>query len=290
MRITGKTRLCAVIGDPVEHSLSPTIQNAAFNYLGLDYVYVAFRVRLEDLERAMLGMKVLGIYGMNVTMPHKIGVIKYLDELDESARNVGAVNTILNRDGHLIGYNTDGIGALEALKAIDRDLIKRKVVIIGAGGASRAISFTLAREVAKLTILNRTLKRAERLANEIRRVSGVDVRFGGFTYESLSKELEDADIVINATPIGMHPNEEETPIDKHLLRPDLIVFDLVYNPLETRLLREAREAGAKTIDGLEMLIYQGAASFEIWTGMKAPVEIMMESAREELARRGIRWR
>jgi len=251
---------------------------------------VAFRVRLEDLEKAMLGMKVLGIYGMNVTMPHKIGVIKYLDELDESARNVGAVNTILNRDGHLIGYNTDGIGALKALKAIDRDLIKRKVVIIGAGGASRAISFTLAREVAKLTILNRTLKRAERLANEIRRVSGVDVKFGGFTYESLSRELEDADIVINATPIGMHPNEEETPIDKHLLRSDLIVFDLVYNPLETRLLREAREAGAKTIDGLEMLIYQGAASFEIWTGMKAPVEIMMESAREELARRGIRWR
>ena len=287
MTITGRTRLCAVIGDPVEHSLSPCIHNAAFKHLGLDYVYVAFRVRYEELEWAMQGVRSLGIRGLNVTMPHKIGVIRYLDHLDPEAELLGAVNTILNDDGALVGYNTDGRGALKALLEVDGDLKAKKVLIIGAGGASRALSFTLAPRVRELTILNRTYGRAKTLAEDLKKKVEGTVRACRLSDETLKEELENSDVVINATPVGMRPNEDETPIPKELLRPDLTVFDLVYNPIETRLLKEAKAVGAKTIDGLTMLVYQGAASFELWTGVEAPVEVMMDAVKRELRRRGI---
>jgi len=286
LRISGRTRLCAVIGDPIEHSLSPCIHNAAFRHLGLDYVYVAFRVRIDELGEAISGMRALGIRGLNVTMPHKIRVIDYLDRLDENARNVGAVNTILNEDGFLIGYDTDGVGALNSIRTVTEDLEGKKLVVLGAGGASRAISFTLASEAGELVILNRTVSRARELAERINRATGRGVRWGELSRQTLERELEDADILINATSVGMHPNSNETPVDKELLRPDLTVFDLVYNPLETRLLREARNVGAKTIDGLTMLVHQGAASFKIWTGIEPPIDLMMKAAREELKKRG----
>jgi len=285
LRISGRTRLCAVIGDPIEHSLSPCIHNAAFRHLGLDYVYVAFRVRIDELGEAISGMRALGIRGLNVTMPHKIRVIDYLDRLDENARNVGAVNTILNEDGILIGYDTDGVGALNSIRTVTEDLEGKKLVVLGAGGASRAISFTLASEVGELVILNRTVSRARELAERINRATERCVRWGELSRQTLKRELEDADILINATSVGMHPNSNETPVDKELLRADLTVFDLVYNPLETRLLREARNVGAKTIDGLTMLVHQGAVSFKIWTGIEPPVDLMMKAAREELKKR-----
>lgn len=281
INLSGKTRVCALIGHPVEHSLSPAIQNAAFRHLGLDYVYVAFNVKPENLGYAILGAKSLGIHGLNVTMPHKIEVIRYLDDLDESARLVGSVNTILNSKGRLIGYTTDGIGALNALKYAGEDPANKKVVVLGAGGASRSISFALAKYARELVILNRTVEKAEKLARDIVSSLGVGadaVRFGRLDCSRLEAELKGADIVINATSIGMKPNDAETPIKRGLLHSGLTVFDIVYEPLETRLLREARLAGAKTIDGLSMLIHQGAASFEIWTGLKAPIEVMREAA------------
>jgi len=287
MKISGKTKVCAVIGDPVEHSLSPCFQNAAFQHLGLDFIYVAFTVRAEELGSAIEGVRSLGLHGLNITMPHKISVIQYLDELDEEAERIGSVNTVLNRDGRLIGYTTDGIGALNALKNNSVDPYGKKILILGAGGASRSVSFALIREARELVILNRTARRAEGLVRDLHRLVGRDekVRSGRLTEENLKKELKDADILINATPVGMAPNEDKMLVKEGHLHPNLVVFDLIYNPIETKLLRKAKMVGAKTINGLSMLIHQGAASFEIWTGLKAPIHVMMKAAEEEIKKR-----
>ena len=280
MKISGRTKVCALIGNPVEHSLSPIIQNAAFRKLDLDYVYVVFNVKSGDLREAVYGVKALGICGLNVTMPHKTTIIPYLDELDETARKTGSVNTVLNNNGRLVGYTTDGVGALNALKHAGVDPSGKRIVILGAGGASRSISFTLAEHASELVILNRTFSKAKALKDAIRKALGdrAKVRASPLTDEKLSVELADADILINATSVGMKPNENETPVKQIYLRGDLVVFDLIYEPLETRLLREAKSIGAKVVDGLSMLVHQGAASFEIWTGVKAPVDVMMGAA------------
>ncbi len=283
MEVSGSTRVCAVIGDPVHHSLSPCIHNAAFQHLGLDYVYVAFQVGLGELGTAIRGARSLNIHGLNVTMPLKVEIIRYLNRLDGSAEAVGAVNTVLNKDGALVGYDTDGRGALMALEAGKGSLAKEKIVILGAGGASRAISHTLAGEAREVVILNRTLEKAERLVKELSKRFGEKVKCGKLCRKDIEEELRDADTLINATSLGMSPHKERTPVEKDLLRPDLRVFDLVYNPLETRLLKEAKSIGAETIDGLTMLVSQGAASFEIWTGRRAPIEVMMKVAREKLS-------
>lgn len=282
MSISGKTKVCALIGDPVEHSLSPCIQNAAFQFLRLNYVYVAFRVGREELETAIRGVRSLKIHGLNVTMPLKEDVIRHLDRLDESAEAIGAVNTILNNKEGLIGYNTDGKGALMALEASNQSPADRKIVILGAGGASRAVSYSLVKEARELVILNRTLERAEKLAGELRSKFGDKVRYVKLCRDQIRKELEDADLLVNATSIGMSPHENKTPVDRGLLRPDLAVFDLVYDPPETRLLKEAKSVGARTIEGLTMLVYQGAASFKIWTNKKAPIDVMMKAAKNKL--------
>jgi shikimate dehydrogenase len=281
LSITGKTKVCALIGDPVEHSLSPRIQNAAFQFFGLDYVYVAFRVERKELGKAIRGVRSLEIHGLNVTMPLKEDVIRHLDQLDEGAEAIGAVNTILNNDGTLMGYNTDGEGALMSLKASNQSPADKKIAILGAGGSSRAVSYSLAKKACELVILNRTVGKAEKLARELSGKFGNKVRYGKLCIDQMGKELGDTDLLINTTPIGMRPHEEETPVDKSLLRPDLTVFELIYYPLKTRLLREAEAAGAKTIDGLTMLVYQGAASFEIWTNKKAPIDVMMKAARNK---------
>jgi shikimate dehydrogenase len=284
MDISGRTKVCALIGYPVDHSLSPIIQNASFRHLGLDYVYVAFNVQPEELKGAILGVKSLGIYGLNVTMPHKISIIQYLDELDVDAKRAGSVNTILNLNGKLIGYTTDGIGALNALKYAGVDPSGKKIVILGAGGASRSISFALAKWACEIVVLNRTLEKAMMLVNDVKRALGAEtnIRASQFNDENLRMEIENADILINATSIGMKPKEAETPVKREFLRRDLVVFDIVYDPLETKLLREAKIIGAKTIDGLSMLIHQGAVSFEIWTGFKAPIEVMRKAALKKI--------
>ena len=278
--ISGTTRVCGIIGDPIGHSMSPAIHNAAFAEMGIDYMYVPFRVRQEQLGKAIQGMRALNIRGLNVTIPHKVTVIPFLDELDPLAERIGAVNTIVNDDGVLRGYNTDATGFLQALLERGVKPEGKNMVILGAGGASRAISFVLAERGAHLVILNRLLELdwAEELASRISQIFTKEVEALELNEENLAKVLEKADIVVNATSVGMSPNIDETPIPAKLLKPGLIVFDIVYNPIKTRLLREAEAAGAKTIGGFDMLVWQGVLAFELWTGMKAPVKVMKEEA------------
>jgi len=280
MVISGKTRICGVIGDPIEHTMSPVMHNAAFKELGLDYIYIAFRVRKEELGKAIQGMSALNIRGLNVTIPHKVAIIPFLDELDPLAQKIGAVNTIVSDDGVLRGYNTDATGFLQALRDKGVEPEGKNIVILGAGGVSRAISFILADRGANLVILNRPLELdwAEELAQEISNTFKKEVNALELDEENLATALEGADVLINATSIGMSPNIDDTLVPAKLLKSSLVVFDVVYNPTKTRLLREAGAAGAKTIGGLDMLVWQGALAFEKWTGQKAPVDLMKKEA------------
>ena len=278
--ISGKTRVCGLIGDPVEHSMSPVMHNAAFREIGIDYLYVPFQVKESELGKAIEGMRALNMKGLNVTIPHKVAVLQFLDELDNLAEKIGAVNTIVNDDGVLTGYNTDGTGFLKALLEGGIEPEGKNVAILGAGGASRAISFTLADRDAHLVILNRLLELdwAEELANRISQTFSRTVEALELNRENLARALEKAEILVNATSVGMSPDIDQSPVDADLLRPDIIVFDIVYNPIKTRLLREAEMAGAKTVSGVDMLVWQGALAFEQWTGWKAPVELMKREA------------
>jgi len=278
--ISGGTKLCGVIGDPIEHTMSPVMHNAAFREAGLDYAYVAFRVRSEELGRAIEGMRALNIRGLNVTIPHKVGVIPFLDEIDPLAERIGAVNTIVNDDGTLTGYNTDATGFLQALLDRGMDPQKKRVLVLGAGGASRAVSLALAELGARLVILNRLeeLDWAVGLASRIGELFDMDVKAGELERHNVERALEDTDIMVNTTSVGMRPDSDRSPVDADLLRPGLVVFDIVYNPIKTRLLTEAETAGATTIAGIDMLAWQGALAFEKWTGKKAPVDLMKREA------------
>ena len=229
-----------------------------------------------ELGKAIEGMRALNIRGLNVTLPHKVAVIPFLNELDTLAEKIGAVNTIVNENGVLKGYNTDATGFLQALLERGIEPRDKKVVILGAGGASRAISFILADRGAHLVILNRLLELdwAEELANRMAQIFGQEVDALELNRQNLARALGKADILVNATSVGMSPDIDRTPVDADLLRPGLIVYDIVYNPIKTRLLREAEAAGAKTISGVDMLVWQGALAFEMWTSRKAPVELM----------------
>lgn len=273
MEIKGSTNVVGLIGHPVEHSFSPPMHNAAFKKLAMDYVYTAFDVNPKNLEHAIAGAQALGIKGFNVTIPHKIEVMKYLDEIDDVASLIGAVNTIDFKD--LKGYNTDGIGAIKAICEVTK--IKNKnVLIAGAGGASRAISFYIAEYGAdRLEILNRNVEKADKLASDISDSGLID----DVNSDSIKNmNLDDVDILINTTPVGMHLNVNDTPIalagDMH---EELVVFDAVYNPNETGLLKETIKANAKPVYGIKMLLYQGAESFNIWTGKKAPIGVMEDA-------------
>jgi len=287
MEISGRTRVCGIVGDPVEHSLSPLMHNAAFQELNLDFVYVAFRVKKSRLREAILGARSLDVHGLNVTMPHKNAVIKYLDETDPTARSIGAVNTILNDKGRLIGYNTDGAGALKALKENGVGLDGKKLLLLGAGGAGKAIAFYVTREVEELKILNRTTQKAKELAEVLRKKFGKKIDGNSLSAKIIKEELEDADILINATSVGMRPDVDRSLVDPSWLRPDLCVMDIVYNPIETKLAKDAGLTGAKVVSGIEMLVYQGAASFEIWTNHQAPVKVMKEAVLGKLSESGV---
>jgi len=278
--ISGKTRVCGIIGDPIEHTMSPVMHNAAFKKLGIDYLYVPFRVKKGELGKAVAGIRALNIRGLNVTIPHKVDIIPFLDELDPLVEKIGAVNTIVNDDGGLTGYNTDAGGFLQALLEKGIEPEGKNTVVLGAGGASRAISFILAERGAHLVILNRQLELdwAEELAHRISQVFKKEVKALELNEENLAKVLEKADVLINATSVGMSPNIDETPVPARLLRPELTIFDIVYNPVKTRLLREAEAAGAQTIGGLDMLVWQGALAFEKWTGQEAPFDLMKREA------------
>lgn len=277
------TKLFCVIGDPIAHSLSPVMHNAVFQELGLNFVYTAFRVSPKYLPKAMEGMRALGFGGANVTIPHKVGILPLLDRLAEEARLIGAVNTV-KIDGGLEGHNTDGIGALRALREGGADPLGKRVLLLGSGGAARAIAMTLALRggVASLTILGVVEGEVARLVEDVRRGTGVEVSGGLLEEGSLREGIEKTDILIHATPVGMHPKVGESLVEKGLIRPGMAVMDIVYNPLETRLLREAKEAGARTISGLEMFLNQGAESLKIWLGVEAPLDLMRKAVLEEL--------
>ncbi|MEM2901758.1 MAG: shikimate dehydrogenase [Candidatus Bathyarchaeia archaeon] len=274
LEIDGRTGLCCLIGDPVEHSVSPAMHNSAYQALGLNYVYLAVKVRRNTLKTAVEGLKALNVRGINVTTPHKVSIIPILDEVDEEAQSIGAVNTVLNEEGLLKGYNTDAAGAL---KAIGEEKIEGKnVVILGAGGAARAIATAVSGRCSKLTILNRTKSKAKRLAKKISEKTGLKTGWGSLG--DAARWMNDCQVLINATPVGMHPYTEASPIQAKWLKKGMTVFDAVYNPSETKLLRNARARGAEAISGLEMLVQQAAGSIKIWFNLEPNVELMRRAA------------
>lgn len=275
--IDTSTQFCAVIGNPVGHSLSPAIHNAAFAAAGLNFVYGAFRV--EDVGACLAGMRAMGNFrGLSVTIPHKVAAMAHVDELDAMARRVGCINTVTNVDGRLHGSVTDGTGTLRAFREAGVALKGKRVLFLGAGGAVRAVAFALALEpgVAGLTILARDSARAAELANDVDSAGGCDVQSGDLAGQ-IEGAMADHDIVIQGTPVGMYPNEAAMCIPEGMLRREHIIFDMVYRPLKTTFLREAEAVGCTAILGSEMLVQQAAEQFETWTGMAAPVATMRDT-------------
>ncbi|MBA3965348.1 MAG: shikimate dehydrogenase [Nitrospirales bacterium] len=275
MNINAQTQLCGLLGNPVDHSLSPAIHNAAFRQLGLNFVYLAFPV--QDLEGAVLGLRALGhIRGLSVTIPHKVPVLPLLDSIETTAKYIGSVNTIVKDRGLLVGSNTDASGALQALQQGGVERSGQRVVILGSGGAARAIAFALGVEgkIEHLTLLSVGDQKRTILANDLKAKTPTLLHDASLTPDTLQSALAQAQLLIHCTPIGMSPKVEESCVPKHLLHRDLTVMDIVYNPLNTRLLQDAQAAGCRTIQGINMFLYQAVGQFELWTGEPAPIEVM----------------
>lgn len=274
------TGVVGLIGHPVGHSKSPEMINRAFRACGLPFVYLAFDVPPSELGTAVSGMRALGFRGWNVTIPHKVAVLEYLDEVEETAREIGAVNTVVSRDGRLIGYNTDSEGYLRSL--VDEtglELAGQKVLILGAGGAARAVAHALAvAGVESITIANRTREKAERLAESLSRK--VDAR--AVSLSELERVVGETTLLLQTTSVGMYPETEAIPIDPSLLHDRMTVSDLIYRPRKTLLLREAEARGARIHGGLGMLLHQAALAFEKWMGKPAPVDVMREALEEAM--------
>jgi len=265
IQISGRTKITGIFGHPVEHTLSPAMHNAAFKALGLNYCYVPFLVHPDYLEDAIKAIRALNLCGVNVTVPHKEKVMPLLDEINEEASFIGAVNTIVNSEGRLIGYNTDGRGFMQSLLESGISVEGKNVLIIGAGGASRAISYYLSQNTKTLYLYNRSKNRAEKLVQDLKKI-----RNNVSLIEDISS-IERYHIIINATPLGLK-KEDPLPFDTSLLRAEQTVCDLIYK--KTRLLEEASKKGCVTLEGLGMLLWQGLFAFELWTGKKPQVEVM----------------
>ena len=274
--INAHTKLFCLIGHPVEHSMSPTMWNPALRDLGLNYVYIAFDVHPDNLENAIKGIKALNIKGINVTIPHKEEVMKYLDEIDPMAQKIGAVNTIKNEDGYLIGRNTDAGGAKKSLMDAGCNLNGKRVLCLGAGGVSRALCYILSEEVDKIILTDLYEERAQTLAKEIKTKINIDIEAKLSDEATINHEIKIADILINATPIGMLPKIDQSPVPNELLHENLFVFDVVYNPLETKLMKDAKKMGCNILGGLDMLVNQGVLAFEWWTGKSPDSKLMKE--------------
>jgi shikimate dehydrogenase len=278
---SGRSEVYGIIGDPIDHSMSPAIQNAAFQSTRIDAVYVPFCVKKSDLESAIEGMRALGIKGFNVTAPHKVEVRRYLDKLDRSADEIGSVNTVANRDKSLCGYNTDGIGALRALEEVGAQLNNRSILLFGAGGASRALAYTFASSARTIRIVNRTLLKARQLQRRLQKRFKLEVAVAGLAGASIKRFVEEADIIVNASSMGQN-GRFDPPVQRNWLRHGQFVLDIVYSPTQTKLLKIAQAAGATAVNGLRMLVNQGACSFEIWTGRSAPVAVMHDVVRQKV--------
>ena len=275
MDIGAHTQFCGVIGNPVEHSLSPAIHNAAFQALGVNCVYLAWKV--EVIGDAIRGLRALGNFrGASVTIPHKVAAVPFLDDLEPTARQIGAINTIVAEKGRLIGYNTDATGALRALREGGVSLAGRRIVMLGSGGAARAIAFALAAESGadKLTLLGVDNNERMALASDLRSKTDVAIEDACLDDSTLGRTVPEAQILIHCTPVGMSPKADATCVPASLLHPGLAVMDIVYNPRTTRLLMEAKRAGCKTVPGLEMFLNQAVTQFELWTNRPAPVDVM----------------
>ncbi len=280
--ITGHTGLTGLLGSPVSHSISPMMHNEAFRQLGLDYVYLCFDVDTEHLEAAVAGLKLLNVLGFNCTMPVKNKMFELVDEANKAANIIGAVNTVLNDNGKFIGYNTDGIGYMRAVKDAGHDIIGKKMTLLGAGGAASAVCTQAAidgvSEINVFSIKDQFYERAQKLIDKINintncKASLIDMADKKALYDS----IDSSDILTNGTPVGMAPNTDNCIIDNEdIFRKDLIVSDVIYNPRETKLLKIAKSHGCPTFNGLYMLLYQGAEAFKIWTGKEMPVELIKE--------------
>lgn len=275
----GHTKVLGVFGHPISHSLSPVMHNAAIRSLNIDYIYVPFHVLPKNLPRAVEGIRGMEIAGVNVTIPHKERVIELLDEVSEYSMQIRSVNTITNVDGHLRGDTTDGPGFVRSATAAWGKLDGCKTLLIGAGGSAKAVAFALAQIGCEIVIANRTRERAVELAEGLREVFEAGVfRVVELSGQALGEEIPKIDLVVNTTSVGMHPDVDGIALSPDLLRRNLLVYDLVYNPARTRLVIEAERRGASAVTGLKMLVYQGAMSFEMWTGLEAPIAVMEEAA------------
>ncbi len=271
-------KLYGVIGSPITHSMSPHIHNDAFKQMDYNAHYHAFHIEPDELEDAVKGMKALGVSGFNVTIPHKEAIIPLLDEVDEAARRIGAVNTVVNRDGVLIGYNTDGKGYVEALKEVTM-LKNKRVLIIGAGGAARAIFYTLAKEGnIQIDLYNRTACKAVELIQEF----SLNHLAKGISSKEAVNRMKDYDVVVQTTSVGMFPYTEESPFPLINIKEGAVFSDIIYNPIETRLLRDAKALGAVTQNGVSMFAYQAAFAFEHWTGQLPDTDRMKNIVKVQL--------
>ncbi|MFT9496290.1 shikimate dehydrogenase [Anaerosolibacter sp.] len=263
INISGKTNLYCVIGDPISHSLSPMIHNHFFRKKGMDSLYIPLRVTTDKLSHGLELLK-NNFEGFNVTIPHKETIIPYLDEVDENALQYGAVNTVKVVDGKLCGYNTDGIGFLKSLEQMNISLDGKRVLLLGAGGAARVVALEILRKGGELTIANRNIHRVQLLKEELGRICRNSLPI------AKPEELKGPfDIIINSTPVGMHPNIKECPVPQEALHGSQLIYDMIYNPYQTKLLQLGNQLGIKVINGLPMLLYQGLKSLEIWTGSTA---------------------
>jgi len=281
--LTSKTKILCITGNQIDHSMSVIMHNAAIQKIGLDYRYIAFNVFPKDLSNAINGIKSLNIRGANITIPHKISVIKFLDNIDPIAKMIGAINTIKYEDGILIGRNTDGEGFIKSIKESGYNLKKKKVVLLGAGGAARACAFYLAKEVSKITIINRSNSGMNDLISNLNlkyeiSIEGINLSKA----EDVKREIADSDMLVNTTPVGMYPNVNESPVKQSWLHPNLFVVDIIYSPIQTKLLQEASSIGCNVLSGVDMLVNQGIIAFEWWTGFSPDKELMKQVVLDEL--------
>ena len=284
---TGRTKNLGVIGWPIAHSLSPAMQQAAIEKAGIDYSYIALPVEPEALPKAVAGLKALNFRGWNVTIPHKTAIMPLLDEIDEDAAVIGAVNTVVNEEGRLKGYNTDVLGFLSPLQKKGMRLQGAKALILGAGGAARAVLWGLLREGAEsVSLAVRSAEKGEALAHSFMDKTQAKLTVCTFDSEAYRKELAEAELIVNTTPLGMTPKVEAAPpVDWSLVRPTAFVYDIIYTPAETRFLREAREHGCQIQNGEAMLAGQGAAALTLWTGIEPDTSCMCQALRKELSKR-----
>jgi shikimate dehydrogenase len=283
--INGFTKLTGIIGYPIEHSVSPQMHNAAYAKLGLNYCYLPLLVMASDLEKALEGIRILGFAGLNVTIPHKEAVVPHLDEVTKLARLIGAVNVILNQEGRLVGYNTDGPGFMDSLKEdAGFDVKGKRAVILGAGGGAKSVAIMLAKDgIANLVISDVIYEKAKDLCEYINSHFGIAPYACPTKSDEARKLIEKCDLIVNATPVGMHPKVNECPISEDYKIPSkAVAYDMVYNPMETRFLELAKANGAKAVSGLGMLLRQGALAFSLFTEQEPPMEIMKEAALKAL--------